>query len=64
MEIIKKFSITEVARLVGVTTETLRAWELNSYIPKSHRRGVKGARYWHEDEVQKICEYRQANYQW
>lgn len=60
----KEFSISEVAHSVGVSTQTLRNWEASFLIPRSHRRGIRGNRYWLESEVEEIWRYRQENYRW
>jgi len=65
VDIPKRFFISEVANLVGVHPNTLKAWESASLIPKAHRtEGLIRKRWWTEEEVQTIWAYRQANYKW
>ena len=59
MEIVKKFKIGEVAKLLNVSKSVLLYWESNQYIPSAHRDNtlVRG-RYWLEGEVKQIADYR------
>ena len=65
VELPKRYYIGEVSRLVAVHSTTLKNWERDGYIPKAHRTdGIIKKRWWTEDEVREIYEWKQANYQW
>ena len=50
------FSRKEVAKLCGVTNQTIRLWEDAGSIPPSTR-DENNYRYWNEDEVAIIIDY-------
>lgn len=50
------FSRKEVAKLCGVTTQTIRMWEDAKVIPVATR-DENDYRYWYADEVATILEY-------
>jgi len=57
----RQFSIGEVARLVGVTTQTLKNWESAGLLPKSFRVGLKKSRKWNELQLALILEFAKSN---
>jgi DNA-binding transcriptional MerR regulator len=61
----KKYSIGEVSKLLNVSKSTLVHWADRQYIPKPHfTNDLRRARYWLEDELEAIYEYRQRYYQY
>ena len=64
VELVKKWSIGEVSKILNVSKATLKSWADKGYIPKPHRfADLRAGRYWYESEVQEIIEYRQLYYQ-
>ena len=64
-EIAKRFYIGEVAKLIGVHPGTLKNWERDSLIPRAHRTdGLIKKRWWTEEEVKQILEFKRVNYRW
>lgn len=63
IEITKRFKIGELATMLGISKATLINWSNAGLIPKPHRTNdLKQGRYWFEDEVKQIYEYRQRYY--
>ena len=60
----KDYSVSEVARIVGVNRRTLQRWILKKQIPnpKVEIVGGKLKKSWAAAEVAKIKEYKQATY--
>lgn len=60
----KDYSISEVARIVGVNRRTLQRWILNKQIPspKVEIVGGKLKKSWTAAEVAQITEHKQATY--
>ena len=60
----KDYSISEVARIVGVNRRTLQRWILNKQIPlpKVEIVGGKLKKSWTIAEVAQIREHKQATY--
>jgi excisionase family DNA binding protein len=60
----KDYSISEVARIVGVNRRTLQRWILNKQIasPKVEIVGGKLKKSWTAAEAAKIAEHKQATY--
>jgi len=61
----KKYSISEAARLLGVHRVTLHRWIGEGAVPEPIAEDVAGARlrYWTEDGLAKLKEYKAAHYQ-
>ena len=57
------YKISQVALMLGVSTQSLRNWEANGYIPKSHRRPTKHREYTDEDvkAIQEFLDKRNKN---
>jgi predicted site-specific integrase-resolvase len=55
------YSRTEVARICGVSTQSLRLWEDAGVIPQATR-DENGYRYWTEAEVEQIEKYAEIPY--
>lgn len=53
----KFYQPKEVARMVGISTATLKVWELQGLIPKATRMGLNHRRIWHQSQVKHILEY-------
>ncbi len=60
----KDYSISEVARIVGVNRRTLQRWILNKQIPLPKVEIVRGKlkKSWTSAEVAQIREYKQATF--
>ena len=50
------YSRTEVAKICGVSTQTISLWEKKKQIPETSR-DENGYRYWTEEEVEILKEY-------
>lgn len=55
------YSATEIAKLVGVTPETIKHWEEMGCIPEASRLGLQRKRIWSEWKVQRILEFARDN---
>ena len=63
MELPKRYSIGELAKLLNVSKSTLIYWAEKGYIPKPRRdHTLSQGRFWLETEAKKILEYKQENY--
>ena len=63
MELLKRYSIGELAKLLGVSKKTLVYWSEQGYIPQPHRDNtLNQGRYWTEPEAKEIHHYKQTNY--
>ncbi len=61
----KRYYIGEVAKLTHISRGTLIRWSDDGVIPKAHRdETLLRKRYWLEDELTLINNYRQANYKY
>lgn len=45
------YSVTEIAKLIGVTPETVKHWEQSQLIPQSSRMGRQRKRVWGKAKV-------------
>ncbi len=59
-----KYSISEVARRLGVHRTTLHRWIDQGVVPEPIAENVAGARlrYWTKAEFAKVEEYKRTNY--
>ena len=57
----KLWSAKEVAELIGITTETLKAWEAKNFIPAAGRQGLRRKRIWSEWKLERILEFARDN---
>jgi hypothetical protein len=63
--------ITEVAEIVGVHPNSLRNWDKFGdileekgdarLIPASYRVGTRGTRYWNDDDIEKIKQFKTSD---
>lgn len=58
-EVKERFTITEVADMLGVSTKTLARWEKVGKIRRS-KRDWRGWRVYEESDVQQIKEFHEA----
>jgi len=60
----KRYSISEAARLLGIHRATLHRWICEGVIPEPIAEDIAGARirYWTEDGLAKLKEYRAEHY--
>lgn len=54
MKFEKHQSIGQVAKRVGVSTETLRRWEAEGLIPPARREFINHWRVWTDEEIEMI----------
>jgi predicted site-specific integrase-resolvase len=61
----KRYSISEAARLIGVHRATLHRWIGEGVVPKPIAEEIAGSRlrYWTEDGLTKLKEYMVDHYQ-
>lgn len=45
------YSPNDVAKLIGVSKDTIKVWERNSFIPKGSRMGLQKRRIWSRAQV-------------
>jgi len=59
-----KYSISEVARLLGIHRATLHRWIAKRLIPEPVTQEIAGSqiRYWTEDGLAKVKEYKFEQY--
>lgn len=57
----KLYSITQIAKMIGVSPETIRNWELARLIPEAWRMGLQRKRVWNEGKLQIILEFARDN---
>lgn len=57
-----RLSITEVAKLIGVTPKTITRWEKTGKVRKS-KRDWRGWRVYEDDDVRKIKEFFESVYE-
>jgi len=53
----KLYSVTDIARLIGVCGQTITSWENQDLIPKSARIGRRRKRVWGKGNVLTILTY-------
>ncbi len=58
----KFFTVSEVARRLGVSPSTIKNWEQAGYIPKARRVKLNRVRIYTESQIQAIEEYIRENY--
>lgn len=54
------YSLTELAKAIGVTTETIRNWEKARVIPIAARIGRRRSRVFSEWKVKRIFEFAES----
>ena len=47
----------ELAKMVGVSTATIKVWESQREIPRAARVGLNHRRLWHTSQVRRVLEY-------
>ena len=57
----KVYPIGEVAKRLGISTSTLKAWEKSGYIPKAKRVKLNKTRVYTESQIEAIVEFMRAN---
>jgi transposase len=55
------YTVTEIAKLIGVTVETIKNWESSGLIPKAARIGRQKKRVWGPTKTQQILEFAKDN---
>lgn len=50
-------TVGQLAKKLGISTSTLKAWEKAGYIPKAKRALLTKTRIWNEAEVGQIIEF-------
>ena len=58
----KAYTVSEVARRLGVSPSTIKNWERAAYIPKARRVKLNRVRVYTESQIQAIEEYIRENY--
>ncbi len=59
MELTKRFTPNELARILGVSKSSILYWEAQGVIPKAHRSvNIMRSRYWNEAEAKEVADYR------
>jgi len=54
------YTATEIARMVGVTSQTIKEWEKSLLIPKAGRVQRRRKRVWSEGGVRQILKFAQG----
>jgi DNA-binding transcriptional MerR regulator len=55
------YTVTEIAKLIGVTVETIKNWEAAGLIPKATRIGRQKKRIWGPTKTKQIIEFAKDN---
>lgn len=60
----KKYSISEAARLLGIHRATLHRWIGQGHVPEPIAQDIAGSRlrYWTEEGLNKLKEYKNSHY--
>jgi len=57
----RTYSVGDIARLVGVSAETIKNWENARLIPQAARVGIQKRRIWGPTKAQQIIEFARNN---
>lgn len=55
------YSVTDIAKLVSVTPETIKHWEEMRFIPQASRMGLQRKRVWGKTKAKLILEFARDN---
>ena len=58
----KVYTVSEVAKRLGISPSTIKNWERTGYIPRARRVKLNRVRVYTESQIQTIEEYIRANY--
>jgi DNA-binding transcriptional MerR regulator len=56
-----RMTVTQVAKMVGVSTKSIRRWEKASKVPKP-KRDWRGWRVYFKEDVERLIEFYEALY--
>ena len=56
------YTVSEVAKRLGISPSTIKGWERAGYIPKARRINLNKIRVYAESQIQEIETYIQENY--
>ena len=56
------YTVSEVARRLGISPSTIKGWEQAGYIPKARRINLNKVRVYTESQIQEIETYMRENY--
>ncbi len=56
------YTVTEVAKRLGISPSTIKSWEWSGYIPKARRINLNRIRVYTESQIQEIEVYMRENY--
>ena len=53
----QRYSSNEIAKMIGISPDTVKNWEANLLIPQADRVGLQKKRLWSQSQVLRILEY-------
>lgn len=57
----KLYKATDIGKMIGVSSQTIKDWEANHFIVQSHRIGLRKTRFWGKTKVKLILDFARDN---